>query len=117
MLCVCAGDTVISHSATSYEVALEALALFLKARCGSFQSGTSALGHPKKTLLKAATGAAQRQLTLLKTLSMPLVVVPFYELMEESSGDTSEATQQQQGRPAVDCLLEFVEAVLKEHCH
>lgn len=84
---------------TSYSSAVEALGRQLSDSCGCFSStGTSALGHAKRSLLTRATGAAKRQLTLLKGLQgVRVAVVPFHELLQEQS-----------------CALEYVQAVLRE---
>lgn len=79
----------------SYSSAVEALGQQLSDSCGCFSQGTSALGHPTRTLLKAASGGAKRQLTLLKGLGVRVAVVPFHELQS--------------------CALEYVQAVLREH--
>jgi hypothetical protein len=82
---------------SSYSSAVDALGQQLSDSCGCFRQGTSALGHPKRALLKAASGGAKRQLTLLKGLGVRVAVVPFYELMLQG------------------CAREYVQAVLREH--
>lgn len=89
--------------AGSYESAVNALAQQLAASCGSFAEGNSALGHPRRSLLRVASGGAKRQLTLLRGLGMPLVAVPFYELVDK------------QEEEAPGLVLKYVQAVLKEH--
>jgi hypothetical protein len=107
-------------STQSYSSAVGLLGQQLAGSCGCYAQGTSALGHPKRSLLKAASGGAKRQLTLLKGLGMPVVVVPFFEL----TGSLDEEQQQQQQQQLTSTVrsqagnsnaLQYVQAVLKDH--
>lgn len=132
---LCSAGVVLPLNAAgwSYADAVQLLGQQLAAECGCFKQGTSALGHPKKSLLKAASGGAKRQLTLLKGLGIPLVVVPFYELADAvdagSSGDIMVGQQQVElrtgelqllehkqrdgGRSAHDQVVQYVQALLQ----
>jgi hypothetical protein len=82
---------------------VESLGEELAARCGCFADGSSALGHAKRGLLKAATNGAKRHLSLLKGIGGPLVVVPFFELSGGGGGGGAVAQA-------------YVRACLAEHC-
>jgi hypothetical protein len=116
-----AGAVMPLGSSQSYSSAVELLGQQIAGSCGCFAQGTSALGHPKRSLLKAASGGARRQLTLLKGLDMPVVVVPFFELTGSQDDDQQQQQQQQQLGSDVSCqagnsnALRYVQAVLKEH--
>lgn len=85
---------------------MDALCEQLAAACGCFNEGTSALGHPKRSLLKYATSGAKRQLTLLKELGVAVVVVPFHELVHSRCASEHHASC---------AALEYVQALLYEH--
>lgn len=88
------------------------LAARLRTKCGCWASGSSPHpGHPTRALLSAASGAAKRHLALLKNIGMPLVVIPFNELIGVD-GEGSAAAGGCRSATAVA----YVEAVLQEHC-
>jgi len=119
----------LSAAGWSYADAVQLLGQQLAAECGCFKQGTSALGRPKKSLLRAASGGAKRQLTLLKGLGVPLVVIPFYELADAVDRASSGGMADQQelslrelqllehkhrhsGRSIPDLVVQYVQAVL-----
>jgi hypothetical protein len=113
-------------SKQSYTDAVDALGERLAAMCGSFRDGTSALGHPKRSLLKEASGGAKRQLSFLKVLGHSVVAVPFYELAaargvlkQQQLGSNSCCSTPQPGRQhegGNSWCLRYVSELVKEHC-
>lgn len=107
----------------SYNDAVGALGEHLAAMCGSFRDGTSALGHPKRSLLKTASGGAKRQLTLLKFFGHSVVAVPFYELaaakgtFEQQQLSCCVSTPGQQHEGGESWHLRYVSELVKEHCN
>lgn len=97
---------------------MQSLGQQLADSCGCFSQGTSALGHPKRALLKTASSGAKRQLTLLKGLGTSLVVVPFYELGADAGRDVqqlSQGTRSDVGAEGSSVALQYVRAVWQEH--
>lgn len=119
---------VLVDAGCTFESAADMLGQQLADKCGCMRYGTSALGHPKRSLLKEASGGAKRQLTLLKCIGMPLIVVPFFELLGTQAAAAAAPTTSS-GRVCgtttdgpddggdKDRALQYVQAVLREHCH
>lgn len=110
-----AGVVMPVGSSQSYSRAVECLGQQLADGCGCHAQGTSALGHPKRSLLKAASGGAKRQLTLLKGKDMHVVVVPFFELAESEGDEQQQQSSCISGQAGNSNALRYVQAVLKEH--